>query len=93
MKRKEQQDIAFLSENGEQIGRNPTQMDVADLGYLGHKKKNPMRLIRDFCIECSGGNQSEARKCTAYSCQLWPYRMGKNPFRKVSDKQREAFKP
>src|SRR5260370_37092818 len=42
---------------------------------------------------CSGGSESEARKCTAIGCALWPYRMGWNPFRaprEMTPEQREA---
>ena len=41
----------------------------------------------------SGGSESEARKCTAIGCALWPYRMASNPFRaprEMTQEQREA---
>jgi hypothetical protein len=50
-------------------------------------------VIRAKCIDCSGGSESEARKCTAIGCALWPYRMASNPFRvprEVTQEQREA---
>lgn len=84
--------IGLEQENGADIGKNPSDMDLGELGSLGHSKQNLLRAIRGFCVECSGGSQSEARRCTAVHCQLWPYRMGRNPFRKVSEAQRRAFK-
>jgi hypothetical protein len=35
---------------------------------------------RAKCLDCSGGNDAEVRKCTAVGCALWPLRMGLNPF-------------
>lgn len=32
--------------------------------------------IRKHCIECSGGNRAEVRKCTVTKCHLYRYRMG-----------------
>lgn len=32
--------------------------------------------IRAKCIDCSAWQDSEVRKCTAYTCRLWPWRMG-----------------
>lgn len=28
------------------------------------------------CVDCCAGSRSEAKKCVAYSCPLWPYRPG-----------------
>ena len=35
------------------------------------------KAIRLKCIDCSGGNMAEVRKCPAEHCPLWRYRMGK----------------
>ena len=77
--------------NGDDYGKLPQDMTPEGWSTLGHSKKNIMRVIRGFCVECSGGSESEARKCTAVECQLWPYRMGKNPFRVISEAQRRGF--
>lgn len=42
--------------------------------------------IRKKCIDCSGSQPKEVRLCTVKSCELWPYRMGK-------DYQIEYLKP
>lgn len=34
------------------------------------------KAIRMKCIDCSGGNMAEVRKCPATNCPLWRYRMG-----------------
>lgn len=33
--------------------------------------------IRRKCVDCSGFQPKEVRLCTVTSCDLWPYRMGK----------------
>ena len=39
---------------------------------------NPIRAIREKCLECVGGECGEVRNCTATpdKCRLWPWRMG-----------------
>ena len=48
---------------------------------LGHVKRNPLKVMRSFCLDCMGGQPSMVKKCTSLGCNLWPYRMGTNPFR------------
>lgn len=43
--------------------------------------KNPVKAIRAYCIGCMGGQVSEVEKCWAEHCELFPFRMGKNPYR------------
>ena len=43
-----------------------------------------LRLIRLKCLECSGNNMAERKRCRFYKgfdeqCVLYPYRMGKRP--------------
>jgi hypothetical protein len=49
-------------------------------GKLGHRKRNPIQVLRLFCLDCMGDQPSMVRKCTSIGCHLWPYRLGKNPF-------------
>ena len=51
------------------------------LEKLGHGPRNPVKVMRRFCMECMGGSTAEVRRCTSVGCALWPYRMGTNPFR------------
>jgi hypothetical protein len=73
-------DIGYEIKNGERIGRDPRQMEVADLNALGHQKMPLSKAIREKCIDCCCGQEAEVRKCTAFKCALWPYRMRRNPF-------------
>ena len=42
---------------------------------------SPLKAIRANCIDCMGGQRGLVRDCELRGCPLWPYRMGKNPFR------------
>ncbi len=37
-------------------------------------------VIRGKCLDCTVRQPGEVRKCTVYSCKLYPFRMGKDPF-------------
>jgi hypothetical protein len=41
------------------------------------KRRSPLKAIRRYCIECSGDNMAEAKRCELKDCPLHPYRMGK----------------
>ena len=47
-----------------------------------HIKKPMLKIIREKCMDCCTNQTSEVRLCAYTDCALWPYRMGKNPFRK-----------
>ena len=42
---------------------------------------NPMRAIREKCLDCSCQQPMEVKECTVKTCALHPFRMGVNPFR------------
>ena len=42
---------------------------------------NPVKAIRAFCMECSNGQPSEIKDCPVTKCPLYPFRLGKNPYR------------
>lgn len=67
------------SDHGVEVGITPSEIAVEDLRALGHPE-SPIKAIRAKCVDCSGGDMSEARKCKIYSCPLWPMRMGTNVF-------------
>ena len=55
---------------------------------------NPVKAIRAYCIDCSQST-SEVAKCVIPDCPLFPFRMGKNPFRThrtLSEDQRAALR-
>ena len=41
--------------------------------------KTPIKAIRAYCVECSGGSTKEVKFCPIKNCPLYPYRMGKRP--------------
>ena len=53
----------------------PTRRKAVD------KKLPPLKAIRAKCIDCCAGQRKEVALCTAEECDLWPYRMGTDPFR------------
>jgi len=71
----------YQADGGERVGRIPTEVhsDSLSLKFRAH---NPLKAIRAKCLDCCGGNAAEIRKCVAVECDLWPFRMGTNPFRK-----------
>ena len=54
---------------------------------------NPVKAIRAFCLDCCGGSPYEVKDCTARDCFLYPFRLGRNPFRtkrEMTEEQRSA---
>lgn len=39
----------------------------------------PIRAIRKHCLECVGWSYETVKACTAPTCPLFPYRLGKRP--------------
>lgn len=48
----------------------------------------PLNAIKIKCLDCSCGSSKEVRLCPVSDCVLFPFRMGKNPFRKKSVEKR-----
>lgn len=71
--------LSFQNEIG-MFGKNPNDIPVADLIDWGFTTTEPLISIRQKCIDCCGGSAAEADLCVAFSCPLWVFRMGKNPF-------------
>jgi hypothetical protein len=78
-------------DGGELVGERPENVpsEVLRLNFRG---RNPMRAIRDKCLDCCCGSASEVRKCVATDCPLWPFRLGTNPFRQKSALSNEERK-
>lgn len=49
---------------------------------MNPKRLTPIQSIRQKCINCCCHQLLEVRLCSAASCPLWPYRMGKRPQKK-----------
>ena len=71
----------YQADGGELIGKHPSGVPLKLLSQK-FRAQNPLKAIREKCIDCCCGDASEVRKCVAVDCALWPFRMGKNPFRK-----------
>lgn len=41
------------------------------------KQRTPLKAIRAKCIDCSGHQVKEVKRCPVIHCALWPYRMGR----------------
>ena len=66
-------------------------MSTETVSRNGQKVQTPLKAIRAKCIDCSGGSRLEVKHCPVTSCPLYPFRLGKNPFRQkrvLSDQQR-----
>jgi len=70
----------YQSDEGELIGKHPSDVP-SEILSLKFRAQNPLKAIRERCLDCCCGNASEVRKCTAIDCPSWPFRMGTNPFR------------
>ena len=46
------------------------------------RKMTPCKAIRLKCLDCSGGSSNEVKLCVIPDCPLYPFRFGKNPYRK-----------
>ncbi len=60
-------------------------------GTKPNRPRNPMRAIREKCLDCSGGSHPEVAACTVEGCPLFAYRSGRNPNRTprvMTDEQR-----
>lgn len=48
---------------------------------VSSKQTNPVKAIRAYCLNCCLENANEVAQCAASGCELWEFRMGKNPYR------------
>jgi hypothetical protein len=58
----------------------PVEMK-AELQAMGHEPGPVLKAIRRKCLDCSGGSAAEVADCLVKNCALYPFRMGKNPWR------------
>lgn len=50
---------------------------------------NVTRAIKLKCLDCSTYNINEIKECPVKECPLYPFRLGKNPFRKKKELSEE----
>jgi hypothetical protein len=83
----------FQADEGELVGKHPSDVPSQILS-LNFRAQNPLKAIREKCLDCCCGNAAEVRKCVAVNCPLWPLRMRTNPFRKkreLSSQQKDEI--
>lgn len=54
---------------------------------------NPVKAIREKCIDCCCGSTTEVALCDMDDCPIWAFRFGKNPYRtkrELTPEQREV---
>ena len=53
--------------------------------------RNPVKAIRANCLDCMGGSSNEVKLCPVSYCPLFPFRFGKNPYRRseITEEQRK----
>ena len=78
----------YQADEGELIGKHPSDVPSNFLS-LKFRAQNPLKAIREKCLDCCCGSAAEVRKCVALDCPLWPFRMGRNPFRKKRELSRQ----
>ena len=71
----------YQVDEGELIGKHLGDVP-SEILSLKFRAQNPLKAIRERCLDCCCGNATEVRKCTAIDCPSWPFRMGTNPFRR-----------
>lgn len=65
---------------------------IDDLRNEVANNTSPIKAIRLKCLDCSVFSYSEVASCEITDCPLHPFRMGKNPFRKVRHLSEEEKK-
>lgn len=75
----------FEVDGAELIGRDPRQITAREFHSAGIAGDATMlEVIRAKCLDCCGEQADEVRKCVAFACPNWPFRMNANPFRTVN---------
>jgi hypothetical protein len=73
---------------------DPRDLSPEDLASIGHERRPLLAVIRENCIQCTGGYVAEVRRCQCTGCLFWPLRMNADPFRpkrRLSEAQKEAL--
>lgn len=69
--------------------------DASVEGYTGEKVTSVLKAIKKHCLTCGGMQRDEVIHCCVTHCYLWPFRFGKNPYRKkreMTEEQKEAMR-
>ena len=82
----------YAADEGELIGQHPRDVPLKSLS-LKFRVQNPLKALRERCLDCCCFQPAEVRRCVSVDCPSWPFRMGTNPFRKkrhLSEEQKAA---
>lgn len=85
----ELEDDDSLSEETDESGGKFNPLD----GFTGEEIISMGKAVRAKCLECSTGHASDVKYCAVPKCHLYPFRMGKNPYRQkriMTDEQKVA---
>lgn len=55
--------------------------------------QNPVKAIRAKCLDCCCNQINEVKECPVQNCAIWPFRLGKNPYRAkttMAEEQKQA---
>jgi len=55
------------------------------------KKRPSVKVMRQFCLDCMGGNIALVRECETEDCLIHHFRFGKNPARIGTGASRERM--
>ena len=64
------------------------------MGELGRERSPVLKAIRAKAVDCCAGSPAEVRRCHIATCELWPFRLGSDPWRsprELTDEQRAAL--
>lgn len=77
------------------MNKKSPDLNIEEQSQAGTPKKTSIiKVIRHYCLSCCCESPKEVRLCPAVTCDLHPYRFGKNPFRKprvLTEKQRQEM--
>jgi hypothetical protein len=59
--------------------------EATNLDFEGELITSAQKAIRAKCLDCCCGQKEEVKLCTSNSCPLWPFRSGKNPYKKKKE--------
>lgn len=58
------------------------------------EKITPLQAIKKHCLDCRFGSRKEVVSCEDEDCNLYPFRLGKNPFhakRELTDEEKREM--
>lgn len=61
---------------------------------MANEITNPVKAIRAKCLECSNSSTNEVKECPVVNCPLYPFRLGKNPYRQrreMTEQEKEVL--